>query len=560
MSGSPLIGENVYLPIEEGTDMALIVALSLAGLALVVAANMLARRTGQPAAVLLVLVGLLYAVLPGPNLEVDPDVVLVGVLPPLLYATALNASLTALRGTARTVASMSVLLVLVTALAVGTALSLAVPSVPLAAAIALGAAVAPPDPVAALAVGRRAGLPPRLITLVEGEGLLNDATALTTLQIAVAAAVGGGFSVSNAVGRFLLAAAGGIAVGLGVAAIIGAIRRRLDDPLLDNSLSLAVPFAAYLAADQAHVSGVLAVVVAGLWLGHRSSSLQSSEARLQTRAVWRLVEFLLEGFAFLLIGQQLPMVLRGLHAYPRHTVVAAVGVTAAVVLLVRPVWLYGSARLPSALHARLGGDPTKSNPALSVRELCALSWAGTRGVITMAAVFTVPLTVDSGRPFPARDLLLMCAYTVVLVTLVGQGLTFGPLLRRLHLGNADVDEALVRNQARLAAVRASLARLDDLLADDPQPAELVEPLRRAAEQRQGRYAERVERLSAVEDGVLPVDPAYYAAVGLRRVMIDAERETLVEWRNSGRLPDTSLRTLQRELDHEEGLLPTHRES
>ncbi len=369
-------------------------------------------------------------------------------------------------------ASLSVALVLVTALAVGAAVSMAVPGLPIAAAIALGAAVAPPDPVAALAVGR-AGLPPRLITLVEGEGLLNDATALTTLQVAVAAAVGGGFSMSNAVGRFAWAAVGGIVVGMLVASIIAAIRRRLDDPLLDNSLSLAVPFAAYLGAEELHMSLAL----------HRRAP-----ARRAARAIRRR---------------------------PGEGQCAAVG-----------------------------------------PRLVALSWAGTRGVITMAAIFTVPLTLKSGQPFPMRNLLLFCAYAVVVVTLVGQGLTFGPLLRRLRLSSSAVDEALVRNQARLAAVRASLDRLDETLTDDPQPRGLVEPLREAALQRQARYAERVERLSAVEDGVLPVDDSYYAAVHLRRVMIDAERETLVEWRNAGRLPDVSLRVLQRELDHEEGLLPT----
>ncbi len=325
---------------------------------------------------------------------------------------------------------------------------------------------------------------------------------------------------------------------------------------MDNSLSLAVPFAAYLGAEELHMSGVLAVVVAGLWLGHRGASQQSSQARLQTRAVWRLVEFLLEGFAFLLIGQQLPSVLRGLDAYAPTTIAVAAGTTVVVVLLVRPAWLFVGAHLPAALHARLGGDPDRGNPPLSARDLVALSWAGTRGVITMAAIFTLPLTLNSGQPFPMRNLLLFCAYVVVLVTLVGQGLTFGPLLRRLHLSSNAVDEALVRNQARLAAVGASLDRLDEALAETPQRRDLVEPLREAALQRQARYAERVERLSAVEDGVLPVDDSYYAAVRLRRVMIDAERETLLEWRNSGRLPDISLRVLQRELDHEEGLLPT----
>jgi CPA1 family monovalent cation:H+ antiporter len=302
-------------------------------------------------------------------------------------------------------------------------------------------------------------------------------------------------------------------------------------------------------AEEVHVSGVLAVVVAGLWLGHISSRVQTSQSRLQTRAVWRLVEFLLEGYVFLLIGQQLPHVLSGLHAYSPGTVVTAVVATTLVALLVRPLWLLATSRLPARLHARLGGDPDQGNAPLSRGEVLALSWAGTRGVITLAAVFSLP------DDFPQRTLLIVCAYVVVLVTLLGQGLTFAPLLRRLRLGNADLSEALARNQARVAALDAGLSRLDDLLEQDADLAELVRPLRRAAETRRTRYARRVAVLSAVEDDTLPVDERYGRAVTVRREMIDAEREELLAHRDSGRLSDASLRALQRELDHEESLLP-----
>lgn len=524
------------------------VALVLAGLAVVMVANVLAHRSGLPAAVLLVVAGLVYGLLPGPNLRLDPDLILVVAIPPLLYAAALSSSLVALRGNARAIGGLSVGLVLATALAVGGALS-AVAAVPLAAGIALGAAVSPPDPVAALSIGRRAGLPPRLIILVEGEGLLNDATALTTLQVAVAAAIGGGFSLGGALGRFALAAAGGLVAGLVVALVVGWIRVLLDDTLVENALSLSTPFAAYILAEEVHVSGVLAVVVAGLWLGHRAPSLQSGQSRLQTGAVWRLVEFLLEGYVFLLIGQQLPAVIRGLGAYPVPTVVASAAVTVGLVLLVRPLWLVVTSRLPTRLHARLGGDPEPGHPPLSGREILALSWAGTRGVISLAAAFSLPLS------FPSRDLLLFCAYLVVLVTLVGQGLTFAPLLRRLRLGSAEVGQALIRNQARVAAVEAAVQRLTQLVDSEPELEELAAPLRRAARTRCQRYADRVTLLSSVEDDVLPVDDGYRSAIRLRRAMIDVEREELLAWRDSGRLPDSSLRVLERELDHEESLLP-----
>ena len=525
-------------------------AFVLGELVVVVVARALANRSGVPASVLLVLAGIVYGYLPGPNLGLHPEVVLNLVIPPLLYAAALQSSFLALRRNTRTVLSLSVGLVLATALAVGAGLNAAVAAVPLSVGIAIGAAVSPPDPVAALSVGRRAGLPPRLITLVEGEGLLNDATALTLLQVAVAAAVGSGFSLPGAFGQFLLVAAGGVVAGMVVAVPMARVRTAVSDPLIDNTLSLGTPFAAYLLAEEVHVSGVLAVVVAGLWLGHRGSVMQSSRARLQTRAVWRLVEFMLEGYVFVLIGQQLPAVVRGLRAYSPSEIVTAAGVTLGAVLLVRPLWLYATAHLPARMHARLGGDPGEGNAPLSGREVLALTWAGTRGVITLAAAFSLPTTI------PARDLLLFCAYLVVLVTLVGQGLTFAPVLRRLHLPGTEVAQALSRNEARAAAVEAGLNRLEALQAADPRIEEVVGPLRRAAEIRHQRYTERVALLSSVEDQTLPpMDDRYQLALRARREMISAEREELLAWRDAGQLPDADLRVLERELDHEESLLP-----
>ncbi|MCT2581914.1 Na+/H+ antiporter [Actinophytocola gossypii] len=526
-------------------------ALVLGGLVVVMATHALANRTGLPSSVLLVLAGIAYGYLPlpGANLALDPHVVLYLLIPPLLYAAALQSSLLELRKNARTVVGLSVFLVAVTALAVGVGLSAVVTAIPLAVAIAIGAAVAPPDPVAALSIGRRAGLPPRLITIVEGEGLLNDATALTILQVAVAASVSHTFSLGGATGEFLFVAAGGLAVGAVMALIVAQLRRWTTDTLIDNALSLGTPFATFLIAEQLHVSGVLAVVVAGLWLSHRNPYLQSGGARLQNRAVWRFVEFLLEGYVFVLIGQQLPAVVRGLSEYSPGTVVVAAAVTVGVVLLVRPLWLLVSAHLPARMHARLGGDPKPGNPSLSGRELLALSWAGTRGVITLAAAFSLPADT------PARDLLLFCAYVVVMMTLIGQGLTFAPLLRRLRLPGTSAARALVRNQARTAALRAALVRLDDLVENDPDLGRAAMPLRRAAELRLERYEERVTLLSELEDDELPVDNDYRRGLRLRREMITAEREELLSWRESGQLPDADLRILERELDHQESILP-----
>jgi Na+/H+ antiporter len=529
--------------------------LGLGAVAVIAAARWVGERTGLPAAALLPVVGIAYALMPGPNIALDPHVVLTFVLPPLLYSAALDSSLLAIRANLRIVIGLSVLLVFATALLVGAGFALFVAGATFAAGVAAGAAIAPPDPVAALAVGRRVGLPPRLVTIIQGEGLLNDATALTLLNVAVAAAVGGHFSAPVAGGLFLLAAAGGTAVGVAVAYAVRLLRPLSRDPLLANAVSLATPFVAYLAGEQLHVSGVLAVVVAGLIVGHDTPRSGTGAGRLQTGAVWRLVDFLLEGLVFLIIGQQLPAVLRGLRQYDTSTIVIAVAISVGVTLLLRPVWL----ALTQAAHLLL----RREDEGLARREIAVLSWAGTRGVISLAAVFTLPLTTDDGTPFPDRDLLLFCTFVVVLVTLVGQGLTFAPLVRALGLRANEVDEARLRNEARAASVHAALDRLDDLEHDDQADAaggeedrrRAIEALRVRLRERLQRYEHRLDLLQSTDSDEIPVSEHYEAALRIRRLALEAQREELLRWRDAGTLPDESLRRLERELDHEERVLP-----
>ena len=541
----------------------------LAAVAVVVVIHRVAEKTGLPDAALLTLAGIAFSLLPGGDVELDPHLVLTLVIPPLIYSTALDASLLGIRRNLRTVVSLSVALVLATALAVGVGFELFVAGATLAAGIALGAAVAPPDPVAALAVARRMGLPPRLITLIQGEGLLNDATALTILTVAVAAATSGNFSPWAAVGQFLLASAGGVAVGLLVATVVRWIRRWLTDPLSLNAVSLATPFAAYLLGETLHVSGVLAVVIAGLIIGHDSSRTVSGAGRLQMSAVWRLIAFVLEGLTFLLIGEQLPAVVRGLNAYDTSTIVIASVVSVGVVLLLRPLWLVLTQLLPRPLHTRLGGaesgDDEEEEPAarrihaverLTGRELLVLSWAGTRGVITLAAIFTLPLSTPSGQPFPDRSLLQFCAFLVVFVTLVGQGLTFAPLVRALGLRANAADQARLRNRARQTAVQAGLDRLAELERErhDEVDDRAIAALRSQLEARLTRYRRRLAALENVEDEI-PYSPQYEAVSRVSREVLASEREELLRLRDAGQLPDSGLRVIERELDHQEGLLP-----
>ncbi|WP_305785930.1 Na+/H+ antiporter [Symbioplanes lichenis] len=537
----------------------------LAGVAVVVAVRWFAERTGLPAAALLTLLGILYAVLPGPNVELDPHLVLTLVLPPLLYNAALDSSLIDIRRNLRTVISLSVVLVILTALIIGAGFDWFVAGATMAAGVALGAAVAPPDPVAALAVGKKVGLPRKIVTLVQGEGLLNDATALTLLSVAVAAA-SGEFSFPRALAEFALVAVGGVVAGVVVAYAFRATRRIQHDPIIANAISLATPFLAYVLAEEVHVSGVLAVVVAGLIIGHDTPRLATGASRLQVSAVWRLVDFLLEGLVFLLIGQQLPLVIEGLSEYSTSTVVIAVAISVGVVLLLRPLFLWVTQTLPPAMHARLGGDmdsdedSPKRERALNGKEIIALSWSGTRGVITLAAVFTIPLTTDAGAPFPDRDLLLFCAFVVVLVTLVLQGISFGPLVRMLGLRANETDEARERNEARTASAQAAIDRLDEIQQEKHDHVEdpAIDSMRKQMQVRLERYRRRLDLLEAADSDELPVSPQYEAALRVRRSVIDAQREELLRWRDAGRLSDESLRALERELDHEERLLPDRR--
>jgi len=543
-----------------------LLAFGLAAVAVIVALQALADRTGLPAAALLTIAGLVYAVLPGPDVTLHPDVILTFVIPPLIYSAALNSSLLAIRKNLRVVFSLSIGLVLATSLAVGAGIDLFVPGVGLAAGVALGAAVAPTDPVAALAVGGRAGLPARLITIIEGEGLLNDATALTILTVAVTAATSGGFSLGDAVLRFLAEAAGGLLAGIAVALVVRGLRSVVRDPLLVNCISLATPFAAYLLGEETHVSGVLAVAVAGLMVGHDTPRFTTGASRLQASAVWRLVDFLLQGFVFLLIGQQLLPIVRGLKAYPASTIAGAVILTLGVVLLLRPLWLLLTQSLPGALHTRLGGTAQTGSPRdgrrLRGREIVVLSWAGTRGVISLAAIFTLPLTTSAGRPFPGRDLLLFCTYIVVVVTLVGQGVTFGPIVQALGMRADPADAAALRDEARAAAVQAGLSRLDQITAELEVPGTALAGLRAILDARLRRYhqagvPDSVADASDASDGTDGTDPApptppdQEAVQEARRAVIDAQREELLRWRDAGLLPDASLRILNRELDHEE---------
>ncbi|MEV7087124.1 Na+/H+ antiporter [Streptomyces sp. NPDC093085] len=504
-----------------------------------------ARRTPVAAPLLLVAAGLGASYVPGvPEYTLDPHIVLPLILPPLLYTAAVDSSYLDLRANIRPVAMLSVGYVLFATVAVGWLTYLLVPGLPLTTALVLGAVVAPPDAVAATAIARRLGLPGRITTILQGESLLNDATAITAFKVALAAAVGAGASWAGGVREFALAALGGVGVGLVLMLPLQWLRTHLTEALLQNTLSLLIPFVAYTAAEQVGASGVLAVVVVALHLGHHSWQVDFA-TRLQEAAVWKMVAFVLESAVFALIGLQLPVVVRGLGEYGvGEAALYALGVFAAVVA-VRFLWVYPATFLPRRLSARI----REREPDTTWTAPLIVGWAGMRGVVSLAIAFSIPAVTQDDTPFPGRNLVLFLAFTTVIGTLVVQGLTLPPLIRMLPLPGRDPQrETLAEAQAQSEASAAAERRLDELLADErnalPQP--LAERLRTVLERRRNAVWERLGAVNEITGE--SADETYRR---LSREMIEAERAVFVALRDRRRIDDEMLRTLLRRLDLEE---------
>src|SRR6476469_5821339 len=429
----------------------------------------LADRFDLPAPLVLIVIGILGSYLPFvPEVALSPDVVLLGILPPLLYAAAIQTSLVDFRNNRGVILSLSVGLVLCTALGVALFLQWAL-GLDFAVAFAIGAVVAPPDAVAATAVGRRIGLPRRLVSILEGESLVNDATALVSLRTALAAAglaagvASQGVSCRGVVLDFAWASAGGAAIGFGIALLVTVLRRHFStEPAFDTVLSFMVPFAAYVPAEELHASGVIAVVTAGLVLGHKSPRTQAGASRLSERINWTSIQFLLENAVFLLIGLQVFYVLAEVRSSPLSAgqiTLAAVG-TLVAVLLLRPIWVVPFRFLRTrVLHEAAEAPWTHT---------VVLSWAGMRGVVTLAAALLLPAETRH------RDVLVLIAVVVTVGTLLIQGTTLPGLARRLGVRGPDPrEDALQAATVLAAASRAGLAELDATPAIDGETRRLL---------------------------------------------------------------------------------------
>ena len=513
----------------------LVLALLIAVAALVT----IARRLGIAYPIFLVIGGLVLGLVPGtPQVEIDPDLIFILVLPPLLYIAAFFTPLRSLHANLWTIGSLAVGLVVASAFAVAGVVHSMVPGISWAVAIALGAIVAPPDEIAATAIATRLAVPRRIMTILEGESLLNDATALTVYGIAIAVAGGGIFRPSAGALTFAFDLLGGTAIGLAVAWIIAQLRTRIEDTPVEMTISLLTPYAAFLPAQELGVSGVMATVAAGLYLGRRSSHIMGSDARLTGRAVWETITFLLNGAVFIITGLEVPLLLRAIE--PAHAIwLVGIGIVVSLVLVaVRAVWIFATQFLPSLVRR-------EPRPPRMLAHTLVLSWAGMRGVVSLAVALAFPATLPGTESSPVREAVLIVTLTVIVFTLLGQGLTLPLLIRRLHLGT-DLQIHEEETNARQQMIEAATRRIDELFPVWPGHEPLLSRLR-------ANYAHRTEHVERRRDAVASgaEDQEAIEHREIQRTVIDAEREALLRLRAEGAIDDDVLRVLERELDLEE---------
>lgn len=507
-------------------------------LAVAVALAALARRVGVTEPLLLTVAGVIASYLPFvPQIDIDPEWVLLGLLPPLLYTAAIGTSLLEFKPKKVSITLLSVGLVLATAFAVALVAWALLP-IPFAAAVALGAVVAPPDAVAATAVARRVGMPRRIVVLLEGESLFNDATALVALRTAVAA-MAGSFSVWQAGADFVYAAAGGAVIGGVAAGILMVLRRRITDPVLDTGVSLLAPFAAYLPAEAAHASGVISVVVCGLILGQGAPVWQSAASRIAERTNWRTIQFMLENAVFLLIGLQVRHIVDDAwnSDLDNTTIVITAVAVLATVIVVRPIWVFPATYFSWFVESRPRGNPKPAwtGPAI-------VSWAGMRGVVTLAAVLLLP------EDTPELATLRLLALVVVGGTLLMQGVSLPSLVRLLKLrGPSRAEDALQSAALLQQATGAGLAALDRAVTADTPP-EVVTSLRDRAERRSHAAWEQLGRAEA--DRVTP--SGEYRR--LRLAMLAAERREVLRARSAAHIDHEVLERVMTTIDLEESTI------
>jgi monovalent cation/hydrogen antiporter len=516
----------------------------LVGLLVAVAGlSALARLLSVPYPIMLVLGGAAVGFVPGlPHVRLDPEVVLVVFLPPLLYGSGIFANVNDFRADLRWLALNAVPLVLATMSVVAVVAHALIPGLPWAASFVLGAIVSPTDPLAATAIMRRLGVPRRLVSAVEGEGLFNDATALVAYRVAITAVTAGTFSLAHAGLSFVLGAAGGVAIGLVVAWVVAEIRRRIADQQVNVTISLLTGYAAFVPADAVGASGILATVAAGIYMGIRAPQILPARTRLQGSFVWDIVDYLVNAILFVLIGLQLRAVVDGLDGYSAATLAGYAIAVAAVVVATRIMWFFTVPYLVWAVdrgnRARDVGAPGRF----------VVSWSGMRGAVSLAVALAIPLTTNAGDPFPRRDLTIFLTFAVIFFTLVVQGLSLPALIRRLRVSDADADtEEEIR--ARLVAAKAALTELDALAGEPWTREATLERLRRFYEYRTQRFAARAGKIA--DDGYEDQTLAYQRTL---QHLLGAQRDALLRLRHDGQVSNEVMHRVLHELDLEESRL------
>jgi CPA1 family monovalent cation:H+ antiporter len=520
--------------------------LLIAGLLVAVAGlSALARRLSLPYPIVLVLGGALFGFVPGvPAISLDPNVMLVVFLPPLLYGAAFFADLGEIRLNLRAVTLNSIGLVLVTMGAVAVASHALVHGLGWAPAFVLGAVVSPTDPLAGASIMRRLDFPRFLISAIEAEGMFNDATALVAYKVAVGAVVGASFSLVHASVQFVAGVAAGVAIGLVVGWVIAEIRKRTEDIQTSITISLLSGYAAFIPADLLGVSGVLAAVTTGIYMGVRGPSIIPARTRLQGFFVWEMVDFIINASLFVLVGLQLRTVVNHLGGFSADAVAGYALAVSAVVIGVRLVWFFTTPYLIRALDRR----PSQRARRVGPRPRLAVAWTGMRGSVSLAAALALPLTTHAGAAFPDRNLIVFLTFAVIFSTLVIQGLTLPVLIRRLGVtrdGAEDAEEV----RARLIATNAALAQLDDLATEEWTREDTIERMRRLYEYRKRRFAARAGKIE--DDGYEDRSLAYQQVV---QIVLAAQREALVRTRNRGEISNETMNQVIRELDLEESRL------
>jgi CPA1 family monovalent cation:H+ antiporter len=497
----------------------------------------ISRRLGVPYPTLFVLGGLVLAAIPGlPQVQLDPDLVLLLFLPPLLFVAATRTPIRELRANWIPITRLALGLTLFTMVVVAVVAETLVPSLGWAAAFTLGAIVSPTDAIAATSVFRRLGVPRLAISLIDGEALFNDSVALVAYRAGVLAVISGSFLLVDAVGTFVIAAIGGIAIGVIVGWVSAFVLRKLDSPTVEVVLSLVIPFAAYLPADFLGLSGVLAAVTAGLIVGSQLGKVLSASSRVLWLSTWKMVDFVMNGFVFVLIGLALPSVLDEVAVEDVGRVVANVAVICGVVIGARVLWVFAASRLPNSPARMIA----RTNPRLAGRLTFLVAWSGLRGAVSLAAALALP--VD----FPERGLILLTVFGVIFVTLVGQGLTLPALVRWAGWDGVELDGDET-TAARLAVYEAGLAEVERQREQWPDHAPLMDRLESSLRDRTTHLATDTD--DETESADRHNERLEHEQIQL--AIISSQRNAVIEMRDRGDINDDTLREVERELDLEE---------